>query len=766
MYGYSNYAKKKEQWNFIQRISSANSNPWVVLGDLNFHILDNTSGTSSSTDGWVKNIVSSCGLEDIGYVGKDFTWTNNNMGIGIIKCRIDLALGNGDWSLNYPNSILLHLAQLGSDHSPIMLDTDVTLPNCESLLSFFGLGLNDASCSTIIANAWKERKERVNGSPAFQLVNKMHITRKILPLWNKEHFSDINQQVNKLQQDLQQLQEHSTTSDNNNEIININNELNKWHKIKTEFYQQNSRDNFIKDMDAKSKYFHNKVNRRKTRNNIDLIQDHNNTWLQSREQISQHLTQHFQSISSTCNSVINEGLYTILPTIISEEANISLNRIPTDEEIYVTLKIMENWSAPGPEGFQASFYKSQWNIVGEDVCLLVKRFFGTKHVLKQINKTYISLIPKKKKCVGAAEYRPIGLCNTSYKVISKVIVNRMKPLREKIISPFQEAYVSRRLNNDNTVIAQEIIHSMKKKRGETGWLALKLDMSKAFDSSQSGQVINFDKSAIHFSKKTKPEIAETLRQILGVKTMNSKERYLGSPLIFWHSKQEHFKSIKQSFENRLSTWSAVSMSQAGRGTMIKRVLNAIPIYQMGPFKLPANLLQQLTSIERRFFWGYNSNRGNNPTTWLNLCRPTEMGDLAFRNLEKLNLAMLTKLAWRLCNEPDNLMTRVLSSKYLKSGDIIHQNISAKNCSYVWNGITKWLSVVQQNYFMEINNGLKTKIWKERWIPGINHPPLPKNDLFRFYETVAELFLPETSQWNVYLLENLFDHDTSLKIQAL
>ncbi|XP_026399360.1 uncharacterized protein LOC113295226 [Papaver somniferum] len=678
----------------------------ILEGDLNFHILESNTSVSSSTDAWVNNIVLSSRLEDIGYVGKDFTWTNNNMGTGSIKSRIDMALGNGNWSLNFPNSKVLHLAQLGSDHSPVMLDTDVTLPKCWKPFKFFWTWLNDPSCVIIIVNAWKES---VSGPTAFQLVHKLHITRKRLSLWNKEHFGDINQQVNHLQQELQRIQEQPSGPDNSEEIINMNNELTKWHKIKAEFYQQKSRDNFIKDMDANSKYFHTKVNRRKTRNNIDSIQDHNNSWLQSREQISQHLTQHFQSISTSSNPVINEGLYDILPTIISAEDNMTLTRIPTDEKIHATLKSMENWSAPGPEGFQDGFYKSQWNIVGEDA-----------------------------------------------------------------------AYVSGRLISDNTVIAQEIIHSMKKKRGETGWLALKLDMSKAFDgikwsrllkvlsyfgfnedfcdliyqcistttlsvmlngspceefspsrgirqgdplspylfilameflsrqltaahenksvkgikvvalspainhllfaddcliftqenltsanhlldllhdfNSQSGQVINFDKSAVHFSKKTKPEVAETLRQILGVKIMNSKERYIGSPLIFGHSKHDSFKNIKESFENRLSTWSAVSISQAGTCTMIRHVLNSVPIYQMGTFKLPANLLQQLTSIERKFFWGYNSNRDNNPIAWLNLCRPTEIGGLAFRDLEKLNLAMLTKLAWRLCNEPDNLMS--------------------------------------------------------------------------------------------------------------
>ncbi|XP_026408996.1 uncharacterized protein LOC113304150 [Papaver somniferum] len=231
-------------------------------------------------------------------------------------------------------------------------------------------------------------------------------------------------------------------------------------------------------------------------------------------------------------------------------------------------------------------------------------------------------------------------------------------------------------------------------------------------STQSGEVINFEKSAVHFSKKTKPEVANTLTQILGVKVMNSKEKYLGSPLILGHSKQESFKCIKENFERKFSTWSSTSLSQAGRGTMIKHVLNSVPIYQMGTFKLPNNILQQLTAIESKFFWAYNNNKGSNPIAWMHVCKTKDQGVLAFRHLEKLNFALLTKLASRICSDSSSLMSKVLGGKYFKEGDLLHQNTSIKNCSYSWNGITEGIEMVKENYFMEINNGKKTKTWKE------------------------------------------------------
>ncbi|XP_026417502.1 uncharacterized protein LOC113312984 [Papaver somniferum] len=187
---------------------------------------------------------------------------------------------------------------------------------------------------------------------------------------------------------------------------------------------------------------------------------------------------------------------------------------------------------------------------------------------------------------------------------------------------------------------------------------------------------------------------------------------------------------------------------------------------MGTFKLPTQLINKLTAIQRKFFLGQNSNRGSNPIAWHKVCIPKELSGLAFRDLEMLNLALLTKLAWRLCNEDDALWTNIMGSKYFKNGDIIHQNLKAGNGSYTWNGIIKGIHVVKQNYFMEVKNGKKTKFWLDRWIPGMNSPPVPINDFFRFYQNVEELLLPETDIWSVDLLYKIFDINTDQKIMSI
>ena len=98
-----------------------------------------------------------------------------------------------------------------------------------------------------------------------------------------------------------------------------------------------------------------------------------------------------------------------------------------------------------------------------------------------LNKTLLVLIQKKKNADSLRDYRPISLCNVSYKIITKTVVNRIKPLLSRLIGPAQTSFVSGRQITDNIVLAQEIIHSMRNKKGKKGWMACKIDLTKAYD---------------------------------------------------------------------------------------------------------------------------------------------------------------------------------------------------------------------------------------------------------------------------------------------
>lgn len=112
----------------------------------------------------------------------------------------------------------------------------------------------------------------------------------------------------------------------------------------------------------------------------------------------------------------------------------------------------------------------------------VRSFLKSDEKIKQVNCTHVALIPKVKTPQHMAQLRPISLCNVIYKIGSKVLANRLKPLLHHFISPYQSAFVPGRLISDNSLMAFEIAHFLKRRKdGKVGYGALKLDMSKAYD---------------------------------------------------------------------------------------------------------------------------------------------------------------------------------------------------------------------------------------------------------------------------------------------
>lgn len=119
--------------------------------------------------------------------------------------------------------------------------------------------------------------------------------------------------------------------------------------------------------------------------------------------------------------------------------------------------------------------------MGPSVLSLCHNIFTTSTIPPDLNRTYLCLIPKFENGNNIKNIRPIGLCNTVYKLVTKVIVNRIKPLLDKLIGPYQASFLKNRRAADCAIIVQEVVNHYQKMKGSKANMILKVDFEKAFD---------------------------------------------------------------------------------------------------------------------------------------------------------------------------------------------------------------------------------------------------------------------------------------------
>ena len=130
-----------------------------------------------------------------------------------------------------------------------------------------------------------------------------------------------------------------------------------------------------------------------------------------------------------------------------------MDALVLDEEIRQGLWALKPFKAIGPDGLHAGFFQYFWNDIKDLVCKEVSSIFDSRVILDFLNETLISLIPKCPNLESLKNFRPISLCNSIYKVVTKIIVGRIRPLLDKLISPNQTAFVPGGRRLDNVIVA-------------------------------------------------------------------------------------------------------------------------------------------------------------------------------------------------------------------------------------------------------------------------------------------------------------------------
>ncbi|XP_077228479.1 uncharacterized protein LOC143861436 [Tasmannia lanceolata] len=403
--------------------------------------------------------------------------------------KLDRSLVNEEWLHSCPNSFTEFFPPGISDHSPFI----VSCFNHQSLgprpFKFMDMWLADKSLYPIVERAWNHK---VKGNPMFSFIQKLKVVKNQIKEWNREVFGRIDIQVPIIRKSLLKIQASIEQDPASPHLLDqeakIRVDLLKFSSLEKSFLKQKSRAQWLKLGDSNSKFFYSHLKVRQNKNNILAMKRGDGTQTTDPVEISSILINHFSKILNL-GKIQTAAAPDPIRKLNVEDADI-LSKPISSEEIKDMVWKTNGDKAPGPDGFNASFFRAFWYLLGDEFIAAIKKFFKSGKLLKSVNATFISLIPKGPDSSSPSQYRPISLCTFLYKTITKILANRLLTVISNLISPSQSAFIRGRQIQDNILLTHDLLHSFHLP-SPTPSMCLKIDLAKAFDNINRQALLSF-----------------------------------------------------------------------------------------------------------------------------------------------------------------------------------------------------------------------------------------------------------------------------------
>ncbi|KAL0288698.1 UNVERIFIED_CONTAM: Retrovirus-related Pol polyprotein from type-1 retrotransposable element R2 [Sesamum calycinum] len=616
---------------------SIGQEPWLVGGDFNaVRDLSEVCGASGDirlATHEFNDCIMRAGLIALPMRGVLYSWHNCSTDGRSLWKRLDRLLVN-DLSLErWPDSHYECLTPRTSDHSPLLLRGDMRDPHVSMFRFDNFLALSPGFIASV-QNVWRHR---IIGTPMYSVTRKLKALKPVFHQQRKEKGD-----------------------------IPLNAKLAaEFLEISQQLLMEGRHDSLLLHLETCCRM---------------ISDDDGHTYTEPKE-VSDTFVAYFERLLGGERAMRNLDLRYLRPWvrhIITEEESNSLTRPITADDVKTALFDNEEDRAPGLDGFSSGFFKAAWPVVGEEITAAVKDFFTTGRLLKQVNATLLTLIPKVSAPSHVADFRLISCCNTIYKIITKILVLRIREVLDKLISSSQTAFVPGRSISDNVMLAQELFSGYNQCRLPPR-CALKVDLRKAYDIVEWDfwllrsiyLVFRLDLFGARGLRQGDPMspylfvlIMEVLHMILrqfieqdGDFAYHWKCKDLGlfqlsfaddllllckaekSQLII--SKAAH--GIRASLLDTLD--SKKDISQYGRVQLIKSVLLALGVYWAMAFLLPKGVIKVINKRLRTFLWKGNSANGYPKVAWDVVCLSSEEGGQGIRDVLALNRALMSRHLW-------------------------------------------------------------------------------------------------------------------------
>ncbi|GJT69861.1 RNA-directed DNA polymerase, eukaryota [Tanacetum coccineum] len=436
-----------------------------------------------------------------------------------------------------------------------------------------------------------------------------------------------------------------------NKRSQVMNSLHDFGKLESMEIAQKAKIKWSIEGDENSKYFHGILNKKRNQTAIRGILAEG-VWIDDPNSVKNEFLSHFKErFDRPCSSrLILDMTY---PNRLNLDQIDDLERNVTKEEIKRAVWDCGTDKSPGPDGFTFGFYRRYWDIMEKDVVDAVSFFFTEGMFPKGRNASFIALIPKIQDAKVVKDFRPISLIGSLYKIIAKILANRLVMVLGDLVSEVQSAFIANRQILDGPFILNELIQWCKSKKKQT--MIFKIDFEKAYDSvrwdylddvlekfgfgskwrgwihnclhSSKGSILvnGSPTDEFHFRRGLKQGdplspflfilvmeslhlsfqnvVDEGLFKASGLRMNLQKSKLLGIAVEDEKVSRATMKMGCCTLKMPFSYLGIKTLSTGGRLNLLKSVLGSTPIYYMSMFKVPSQVLKCLEDIKRQLFNG-------------------------------------------------------------------------------------------------------------------------------------------------------------------
>ncbi|KAI0494853.1 hypothetical protein KFK09_024999 [Dendrobium nobile] len=468
-------------WDSIKNLVIPPTQPWILLDDWNCcrFATDKMGGSSLTHNnlGELNSLIFDTNLEEMNSVGNNYTWFNQRIS-NPIHIKLDRVFVNGDWITSFPSSYYSVQAPSCSDHCPLVIHSP-KISTAHHRFLFKNYWTNIDAYWFILLDVFSTTQI---GNPLADFCLKLRTLKKRLKLepWTnaKAVYEHLDSLLNLQSFYLDQISVDSNNNGLNCKLKDVNDKISTYTSLKVSWIIQRAKAAWLTQGEDDLKFLYAKIRKRRASSNA-VVNYATSTNSLNADAISDILN-HFQLLYNPASiQDPNVDLFPVGETLNSTDADFLISSI-SDVEIKNAVYEGKASSSPGPDGFNFHFYKRSWHIIGPSVCKAVKFFFNYGNMPVGIKSTALALIPKTKNAASFADFRPIALCNVIYKIISKVIANRLKLIMPCIVKNNQSGFIKHRISTDNIILAQDILtYAVKGKRNV---FCAKFDIRKAFDT--------------------------------------------------------------------------------------------------------------------------------------------------------------------------------------------------------------------------------------------------------------------------------------------